>query len=366
MAGKENPFQMLLQKMKQKPKLWIAACIIMLAVVVFGGAAFFYVSALKPAEPGNHKTKLVTIPPGSGVTEIGHILQKNGIIQNAWAFAIYAKSHRQSGLKAGTYQMSPSMDTSTIVRSMQKGGIAAIRFTVPEGAGLEEIAEIIQKHSSFRKEEVLKRADDPAFVQHLMKKYPRLVTKEVFNQQIRHPLEGYFFPATYSFYDRHVSLDAVLETMVAKTNAVFSAYAGQSTQARLTPHKLLTMASLIEAEATKKADRAKISSVFYNRLKKNMPLQTDPTVLYALNRHKEKVTYKDLRVNSPYNTYKHKGLPPGPIASPGEQSIKAALKPEKTDYLYFLANVDTGKVYFANTLKEHNALKEKYIAKAKR
>jgi UPF0755 protein len=121
------------------------------------------------------------------------------------------------------------------------------------------------------------------------------------------------------------------------------------------------MASLIEEEATKSVDRNKISSVFYNRIEKKMPLQTDPTVLYALGEHKDRVYYKDLEVKSPYNTYKVKGLPPGPIANPGDQSMKAALEPEKTDFLYFLAT-KKGEVIFTKTLAEHNKAKAEHIS----
>jgi UPF0755 protein len=122
------------------------------------------------------------------------------------------------------------------------------------------------------------------------------------------------------------------------------------------------MASLIEEEATAKTDREKIASVFYNRLRVGMPLQTDPTVLYALGKHKDRVYYKDLKVNSPYNTYIHNGLPPGPIANAGEMSIRAALQPAETDYMYFLATPN-GEVIFTKTLKEHNREKAKYIGK---
>ncbi|EUJ51616.1 aminodeoxychorismate lyase [Listeria rocourtiae FSL F6-920] len=108
-------------------------------------------------------------------------------------------------------------------------------------------------------------------------------------------------------------------------------------------------------------DRSKISSVFYNRLKEGMPLQTDPTVLYALGKHKSRTMYEDLQVDSPYNTYKYKGLPPGPISNSGKTSMEATLNPEKTDYLYFLANTKTGQVYFSKTLEEHNRLKEEHI-----
>jgi UPF0755 protein len=124
------------------------------------------------------------------------------------------------------------------------------------------------------------------------------------------------------------------------------------------------MASLIEEEATGQVDRHKISSVFYNRIKKGMPLQTDPTVLYAEGKHKDRVVYKDLDVISPYNTYKNTGLPPGPISNTGKTSIEAALNPAKTDYFYFLAT-STGEVIFTKTLEEHNREKDKHISSKK-
>jgi UPF0755 protein len=132
-------------------------------------------------------------------------------------------------------------------------------------------------------------------------------------------------------------------------------------QKQLTAHILLTMSSLIEEEASGKTDRNKISSVFYNRLQKGMPLQTDPTVLYAQGKHKERVLYSDLEVNSPYNTYQNKGLPPGPISNAGKVSIDAALNPAQTDYYYFLAAAD-GSIIFSKTLEEHNQEKAKYIS----
>ena len=128
-------------------------------------------------------------------------------------------------------------------------------------------------------------------------------------------------------------------------------------------HQLLTLSSLIEEEATGFTDRQKISSVFYNRLAKGMPLQTDPTVLYALGKHKQRVLYEDLKVNSPYNTYVVKGLPVGPIANSGKHSVEAALEPAQTDYYYFLA-APTGEVYYAKTLEEHNALKQNILRKS--
>ena len=133
--------------------------------------------------------------------------------------------------------------------------------------------------------------------------------------------------------------------MLKQTEKVLLEYQAQMAEQKFSTHKLLTMASLLEEEATEKVDRSKIASVFYNRLDQGMPLQTDPTVLYAKGKHSERVYYKDLEVDSPYNTYKHKGLPPGPIANAGKESIKATLQPEETKYLYFLATPEGDVLY---------------------
>jgi UPF0755 protein len=148
--------------------------------------------------------------------------------------------------------------------------------------------------------------------------------------------------------------------MLNQTQKVIAVFEEASKEKGLSLHQLLTMSSLIEEEATLQADRKGISSVFYNRIEQGMPLQTDPTVLYAQGKHKERVLYEDLEVNSPYNTYKHTGLPPGPIANAGKESIEAALEPSDTNYLYFLATGD-GTVLFSKTLEEHNEKKAEYI-----
>jgi UPF0755 protein len=149
--------------------------------------------------------------------------------------------------------------------------------------------------------------------------------------------------------------------MLNQTQKVLSKYEVEMDQLKYSPHQLLTMASLIEEEATEQVDRHKISSVFYNRIKEGMPLQTDPTVLYAQGKHKERVYYKDLEVDSPYNTYKVTGLPPSPIANAGDMSIEAALYPEETEFLFFLATAE-GEVLFSKSLDEHNKKKAEHIS----
>lgn len=347
------------KKRKRNFFLSLFAVIVALAAVVF----FYIYQSLQPVDKGNRTPVKVTIPQGSSAAKIGKILEKKGIIRNQQAFKYYIQWKGKTGFQAGTYYFAPSMSLDDIIRDLQKGNsyeFAKIVFTIPEGRQLREIAKTISKHSPYDYNTVWNRLNDRAFIQQLIKKYPDLLTKEILNPKVKYPLEGYLYPAVYAYYDPKTPLDTIIEDMIAKTDRVLSQYQKAMKVKHLTPHQLLTMASLIEEEATEKADRRKISSVFYNRLAKKMPLQTDPTVLYALNKHKSRVVYKDLKVNSPYNTYKYKGLPPGPISNSGISSLEAALNPEQTDYLYFLA-APSGDVYYAKTLEEHNRLKQKFI-----
>jgi UPF0755 protein len=346
----------------------IVSIIVLVTLILIAGAAaggLFYVkSALKPVDPDNNKTVQIEVPIGSTTTSIGKRLEEKGIIKNATIFKYYVKLNNVSGFQAGVYDMSPSMTLKQISETLQTGILVrepVFKMTVPEGYQLEQIAETIAKHTGHTKDEILKKMDDKEMIRQFQAKYPELLTDDMFHKQIKHPLEGYLYPATYSYYEEKPSLESVIEPMIKKTYEVVSKYNEKMAEKKMGVHELLTMASLIEKEATEKADRRLISGVFYNRMKKDMPLQTDPTVLYALGKHKKRTMYKDLKVDSPYNTYKVKGLPPGPIANAGESSIEAALNPAKTEYLYFLAEHGSGKIHFAKTLEEHNRLKAKYI-----
>lgn len=208
--------------------------------------------------------------------------------------------------------------------------------------------------------EIFKKLNSEKFVNSMQERFPELLTSEIENKNVLYPLEGYLFPATYDFYEEKPSLEAVVIEMLKKTEETLQAYETQMNKKDYSVHQMLTFASLVEEEATAQVDRGKIASVFYNRIKKDMPLQTDPTVLYAKGSHKSKVLYKDLEVKSPYNTYKNKGLPPGPIANAGTTSIDAVLKPEKTDFLYFLATPE-GEVLYSKTLEDHNNKKAEHI-----
>ncbi|MCJ8006918.1 endolytic transglycosylase MltG [Lederbergia wuyishanensis] len=346
----------------------IVAIITLIALLAVGGVAFFgynYVkSALEPVDANNNKLTEVDVPIGSSTTSIGKLLEKKGIIKNGTIFKYYVKFNNISGFQAGNYKFSPSMTLNEITETLKTGKLvreAIFKMTVPEGLSLDQIAKIIAKHTEMSSDDILKKLDDPEMVKQLMKKYPEILTDDILNENIKHPLEGYLYPATYSFYEEKPSLESIIGEMLSQTNKVIIKYSGMMEEKAMSVHELLTMASLIEKEATEKADRNNISSVFYNRMETGMPLQTDPTVLYALGKHKDRTLLEDLKVESPYNTYIHKGLPPGPIANSGESSIEAALNPADTEYLYFLAEYGTGTVHYSKTLQEHNALKEKYI-----
>jgi len=365
---KETLMKKLLERQEEAKVIRkIVGLVILCLVIIIGGTAiggYLYVnSALKPVDPDNTKPVKVEIPIGSGVTSIGNILEEEGIVKNSTIFKYYVKFNNESGFQAGSYDLTPSMTLNEIVNSLKTGKVmrkAEFKITIPEGLQLDQIAELIADKSPYKKEEIVDKLNDKKWLEQLKQEYPALITDEILKKEIKRPLEGYLYPATYPFYEKKPSLEAILMKMIAQTNEVLAQYEGAMADREYTAHELLTLSSLIEEEATEKADRGKISSVFYNRIEEGMPLQTDPTVLYALGKHKKRTVYKDLEVDSPYNTYKVKGLPPGPIANAGVSSIEAALEPEDTEYYYFLASAN-GSVYYSETLEEHNEKKAKYI-----
>ena len=173
-------------------------------------------------------------------------------------------------------------------------------------------------------------------------------------------MEGYLYPATYDYLNGS-GLDEVIMQMLQKTDDVIRPYAEQIASSGYTLHEILTIASLVEKEGVTPEDRANIAGVFFNRLEIDMPIQSDISILYALNEHKELVTFKDLEIDSPYNLYKNTGMGPGPFNSPSEGSIQATLSPADTEYLYFVADTETGIVYFSETYEEHLQLQNQYV-----
>ena len=342
---------------------------ILFAVIVIGGGAYgyYYVSnSLKPVDTKQTQAVEVEIPAGSSVKQIAKILEDNKLIRNAKIFNFYIKFKNVAGFKAGFYQLSPSMDIDQILGQLADGGkdqsSNVAKVVVREGETLTGIAEEVEKSTKYSKEDFMNKVQEQSFIDQLVQKFPRLFKDAQKAQNVRYFLEGYLYPATYDA-DENKTLQMIIEEMVAKTDSILSKYYAKISQGDYNVHEILTMASLLEKEGYKVEDRQKIASVFYNRIKKNMMLQTDISVLYALGEHKEVVTLKDLEVNSPYNLYRNRGMGPGPFNSPSEEAILAAIDPAQTDYEYFVADIQTKEVYFAKTYEEHLALKAKYVDK---
>ncbi len=341
----------------------IAIGIVVLILLVIGGGYLYVKSALKPVDTSATEKIKVEIPIGSGLSLIASELENKGVIKNAKIFKYYTKFKNESIFQAGSYDLTQAMTLDEIIQSLKTGTVyrePLFAMTVPEGLTLDQIGGIVAKHTDFTAKQFMDVVTSDAFVEQMKANYPELITNEVDGENIRYKLEGYLYPATYPIFDEQPTIEAMAEMMVSTMNDKVMQYKGLMQEKQLTPHQLLTFASLLEKEATAQTDRETIASVFYNRIKADMPLQTDPTVLYSLGEHKDVVLYKDLEVDNPYNTYKHKGLTPGPIAAPGEVSIEATLNPTSTEYYYFLADKD-GINHFAKTYEEHQENEKKYI-----
>lgn len=341
----------------------------MITVIIFilligGISGYMYIkSALQPVNPNNEKEIHIEIPMGASSSTIAKLLEEHHIIKDSRVFRIYTKLKNESDFQAGEYDFTQAMTIDEIIESLKEGRVikeAIYRVTIPEGLSIPEIAKIFEKKIGIKQKEFLNRVNDVSYVESLIEQYPTLLSEDVLHPNIRNPLEGYLFAATYDFYDEEVSVEMIVEAMLNKSTEVIGKYYDDITEKNMSIHEMTTMASLIEKEAKNKEQRRSISSVFYNRLKAGMKLQTDPTVLYALGKHKKKVLLKDLEVDSPYNTYKIEGIPVGPISNFSEDSLQAAIYPEDTDFLYFLHDAE-GNIYYAKTHDEHVKLKNEHI-----
>ncbi|WP_375106111.1 endolytic transglycosylase MltG [Lysinibacillus fusiformis] len=344
----------------------IVAIVFVLVIGIVGLFGYNYVKgALKPLDPDATKAIAVEVPIGSSLSSISTLLEKKGVIKDARVFKYYAKFKNESQFQAGNYDLTQAMTFDELIESLKTGKVyrkPVFTMTIPEGLTIEQIGKVIEKKTPYTQKEFMDLVTSDTFVQQMMANYPELVTDAVLADNIRYDLEGYLYPATYSYYEEKPSLEAIVEEMIGSMNNVVKNYSDVLVEKQMSVHQLLTFASLLEEEATAQTDRETIASVFYNRIDEGMPLQTDPTVLYALGDHKDRVLYEDLEVDNAYNTYKNKGLPPGPIAGAGKTSIEATLNPSQTDYFYFLADKE-GVNHFSKTYDEHLQKVAKYLRK---
>jgi len=325
--------------------------LLLLAIAAIGGFAAWLDQELSAPYKGYRgDSVIVDIPHGTSRWHTATLLKKNGVIRSRVAFELFSHWHQRRPLQAGEYLFEGPMDERQVFWKIANGKINVITVQIPEGWNMFDIAEQLERQRLCSREEFLHVARDPAPVLDIAPD--------------ARSLEGYLFPSTYQF-SRHTPPDQIALTMVREFRREWSELNSDgpiATADTLTPERVVTMASLVERETPLESERPLVAGVFYNRLHKNYPLQCDPTVQYALElagRPTQIVHHADLRVDSPYNTYLRPGLPPGPIANPGEASLRAALDPAKTDFMYFVAN-DTGGHFFSKTLEEHNHNVAKY------
>jgi len=360
------------KKKKSKAKGCLLTFLVFLVLVAVGGYfGYGYVQeSLKPVDASSKDYVTVQIPEGSNVQEIGSTLEKSGLVKHGLIFSLYAKYKNYSDLKSGYYNLKKSMSTDELIQELQKGGTPEPQepilasLTIPEGYTLEQIAQTVgQLQGEFKEpltsEAFLAKVQDETFISQLVAKYPNLLgslpTKD---GGVRYRLEGYLFPATYTIKNS-TTVESLIDEMVAAMDKALSPHYTTIKDKGLTVNELLSIASLVEKEGAKTEDRKTIAGVFYNRLNLGMPLQSNIAILYAEGKLGQKISLADdaaidTNIDSPYNVYTHLGLMPGPVDSPSLDAIEASVNQTKSDYLYFVANVEDGKVYFAATKEEHD------------
>lgn len=292
---------------------------------------------------------IVYIEPKSGVQEIAQTLWEVGVIRSRWAFLTMTYLRGSTTrLQAGEYEFTPDMSLREVLGKLEAGRVVTHQVTIPEGFTARDIAQLLAGERLVGANRFMVLVADARFVEKLG--VPGAT------------LEGYLFPDTY-YLTRGMGEEEILEKMVERfRNVAPKDLDAQARKLGLDAHSVVTLASLIEKEAKLDSERPLVAAVFYNRLRRNMPLQSDPTAVYGVPGPRRRITTLDLKRKTPYNTYLKVGLPPGPIANPGAASLQAALNPAHVNYFYFVAKND-GSHFFSRTLEQHGQAVRKYQAR---
>lgn len=334
--------QPLLRRLQSRLTVILAVMLVM--GVIF--AALLYQYATTPAS-ASQDGQVVEIKPGMTLKQVAHLLADKELLSEPSTFMLYTYLQgEQNHIQAGEYRFSPSMPPRDILEALTSGMAVLYTVTIPEGYRITDIAGLLEAKGL---------VDKPAFIE--------ATRNRELLESLHIPsgsLEGYLYPETYKF-SKAGGARRIVQTLLDtfKERVLQPERVQQAEAMQFTFHEIITLASLIEKETGLGKERKLISSVFHNRLAKNMRLQTDPTVIYAMVNFDGNIRKKDLSIDSPYNTYKHFGLPPGPIASPGLESIQAALDPEESDFLYFVSRKD-GSHQFSTNYKDHIRAVQKY------
>jgi UPF0755 protein len=321
-----------------------ALCLVPPAVVVL-----FAILLNTPFDGTGGEERILEIPEGASASRVIRFLREEGIIRFAWPARVYlAMTLEANRIHAGEYLFHPPETTAVVIRRLLEGDVYLRQVTIPEGARLQEVVDVFVEAGMADRDRLEAAVAEPERIRDLD---PDAVD-----------LEGYLFPDTYRF-PRRTAAPEIVAAMVRRFREVWeSVRAAPCAAGEVDVRDTVAMASLIEKETGQEEERPIISAVFHNRLRLGMPLQCDPTVIYGLlreGRFNGRLTRADLETPTPYNTYTRRGLPPGPIANPGEESLRAALCPGDSDYIYFVS-MNTGRHFFSRTLKEHQEAVRKY------
>lgn len=341
----------------------IASIVVVVVLLVAGGTYFYYSSNLKSVSATKEEVVFV-VESGETPSQVVQRLQDKKLIKNASVTKLYSKLHGLNDIKAGNFVIDKAWDSKKILQVLNDAKLAKgdeVNITFKEGMWAKDVAALLETKMGLPKADTLALWNDDAYLKELMKTYPFL-DESILNTNYKVKLEGYLFPETYIF-KANATAKEITTTFLDHFQSIYKKYEDDIKKNKLDVHQLVTLASVVQYEASAKKDMDMIAGVFYNRLKIDMPLQSSVTVCYALY---ENLTSSDdcevkTDVSSPYNTYVNKGLPIGPILNPGEEAIHAVLNPKDNDYIYFVADINgDGKVYYAKTLDEQEANIDKF------
>lgn len=339
--------------MKNKRIIKLLLPIGLVIIIALGIVTMGYQKNLKAVSSQDESVEF-SIVEGMSYQDVINELKQSGLIHSTFYTKLFLKLNSYPVIQVNTYQLNKNLDLKTIFNIISTGSydyLAKDGMTITEGSTISEIASKVAEKLEISQEEVLNKWKDQDYLKTLINQYDFL-DESILNDQLLYPLEGYLYPDTYSLVNVDKDIESYTALMLDHMQEVLDPYLQQIQDTGWSVHQFLTFTSIVERESLFEQDKAKIAGVFKNRLSMDMNLQSDITVLYALQRTGLDVSYSDLEYDSPYNTYKYKGLPVGPISSVYKTTIEACLNPEQSDYLYFFACKD-GSVLYASTYEEH-------------
>ena len=338
-------------------------------LVIATGSALTYVfvkRSIEPIDPTSTETVEIEVPLGAGSGYIGELLEENGLVRSSTIFRFYTRFKNESSFQAGTYTLSPSQSIDELIETLQTGKVIVvpdIKLVIPEGFTIDQVIARLAKMAEIPKEEISEQLSDREYIQSLVNEH-EMLTDEVLQEGIYHPLEGYLFPATYEF-NKGVTLNEIIDEMLLPTESMYQEYKDRIADSGRTFHETLALASVVEKEAVSTEDRKEIAGVFENRLNDGMKLQSDPTVWYGTGETSIFTSFADLENDSLYNTYRYEGIPIGPIAAVSRDAFEAVLNPNDTENIYFYARppregFPNGEVLFEVDYEDHQQNVNKY------